>query len=90
MRVMLTRKLLAQFSLAMAVCHLPMTRFRKPTFRPIWTDADLYTIKAKVSVAANATDDAKAKAFIRAAVKSRKDYKGSGNPVLFTTEDVPH
>ena len=63
-------------------------KIQETNIRPIWTDADLYTIKAKVSVAANATDDAKAKAFIRAAVKSRKDYKGSGNPVLFTTEDV--
>lgn len=55
--------------------------------RPIWTDEDLYTIKAAVSVKTGATADDKAKAFIRAAVKSRKDYKGSGNPVLFTTED---
>lgn len=56
--------------------------------RPIWTDADLYTIKNKFEVASDATDDQKAKAFIRATVKSRKDYKGSGNPVLYTTEDV--
>ena len=55
--------------------------------RPIWTDEDLYTIKATVSVKTGATTGDKAKAFIRAAVKSRKDYKGSGNPVLFTTED---
>ena len=57
------------------------------SIRPIWTDEDLYTIKATVSVKTGATTDDKAKAFIRAAVKSRKDYKGSGNPVLFTTED---
>ena len=56
--------------------------------RPIWTDEDLYTIKALVTVAANATADDKCKAFIRAAIKARKNYKGSGNPVLFTTEDV--
>lgn len=56
--------------------------------RPIWTDADVYTIKAPINVSSSATADQKAKAFIRAAVKSRKDYKGSGNPVLFTTEDV--
>ncbi len=30
----------------------------------------------------------KAKAFIREIIKSRKDYKGSGNPTLFTTEDM--
>lgn len=56
--------------------------------RPIWTDDDLYTIKATVNVAANATADQKAKMFIRSVVKSRKDYRGSGSPVLFTTEDV--
>ena len=55
--------------------------------RPIWKDDDLYTIKAKITVSASATDDDKAKAVIKAAVKSRKDYKGSGNPVLYTTED---
>lgn len=56
--------------------------------RPIWTDADLYTIKAPVTVAAAATADQKAKAFIRAAIKSRKNYKGSGEPTLYTTEDA--
>lgn len=56
--------------------------------RPIWTDDELYTIKQVVDVKADATADEKSKAFIRAAVKARKDYKGSGNPVLFTTEDV--
>jgi len=56
--------------------------------RPIWTDADLYTIKTPVEHAANATADQKAKAFIRAAVKSRKNYKGSGSPTLYATEDI--
>lgn len=56
--------------------------------RPIWTDEDLYTIKAKVSVAAGATDTEKCKALIKAIVKSRKDYRGSGEPTMFTTEDV--
>ena len=56
--------------------------------RPIWKDEALYTIKSLVSVANAATADDKAKAFIRAAIKSRKSYKGSGNPTLYTTEDV--
>lgn len=56
--------------------------------RPIISDADLYTIKKQVDVANNATDEAKAKAFIKAAIKARKDYKGSGEPTLYTTEDV--
>lgn len=61
--------------------------------RPIWKDEDLYTIKARVTptgtgASGAVTDDDKAKAFIRAAIKARKDYKGSGSPVLFTTEDM--
>lgn len=56
--------------------------------RPIWKDADLYTIKSYMEVKAGATDDEIAKKFIRLAIKSRKDYKGSGNPTLFTTEDM--
>lgn len=56
--------------------------------RPIWKDESLFTIKAPVTVATGATADQRAKAIIRAAVKSRKDYKGSGNPTFFTTEDV--
>lgn len=54
--------------------------------RPIWTDADFFTIKATVT--ANQDPDVQAKNFIKAAVKARKNYKGSGNPVLFTTEDM--
>ena len=63
-------------------------KINESNIRPIWTDEDLYTIKALVSVAAGADEDTKAKAFIRAAIKARKEYKGSGNPTLFTTEDV--
>ena len=63
-------------------------KINESNIRPIWTDADLFTVKATVAVDAAATDDDKAKAFIKTAIKSRKDYKGSGNPTLFTTEDV--
>lgn len=56
--------------------------------RPIWKENELYAVKRTISFATNATDDVKAKAFIREIIKSRKDYKGSGNPTLFTTEDM--
>ena len=62
-------------------------KIQETNVRPIWTDADLYTIKYKIDGTTLTTDDKKAKAMIRAAVKARKDYKGSGNPILFTTED---
>lgn len=55
--------------------------------RPIWTDEDLFTIKTRIAVDEDADADTVAKAVIRAAVKSRKDYKGSGNPIFITTED---
>lgn len=56
--------------------------------RPIYNDEDLFTIKKTVDVARGADADTKAKAFIRAAIKARKEYKGSGNPTLYTTEDM--
>lgn len=63
-------------------------KINEQNMRPIWTDSDLFTIKASFTVSGSATEDDKAKAFIRACIKARKDYKGSGNPILFTTEDV--
>lgn len=56
--------------------------------RPVWTDNDIYTIKYPIAVAAAATDDDKAKAFIKGAVKSRKNYKGAGNPIMFMSVDM--
>lgn len=56
--------------------------------RPIYKDADLYAIHKNFELGANEGDAERAKAFIRMAIKSRKEYKGSGNPVLFTTEDI--
>lgn len=63
-------------------------KINEQNIRPIWTDEDLYTIKALVDAGTNPTADALARAFIRSAVKARKDYKGSGEPTLYTTEDV--
>lgn len=63
-------------------------KIKEDCIRPIVSDDDLYTIKSKVEVAANATPADKAKAFIDQVIRSRKDYKGSGTPTLFTTEDV--
>ena len=62
-------------------------KINEQNIRPIYNDAELYTIQAKVTVASTATSDDKARAIIKAAVKARKDYKGSGNPTFFTTED---
>ena len=62
-------------------------KINEQNIRPIASDAELYSVRVPVNVAASATTDDKAKAMIRAAVKARKEYKGSGNPTFFTTED---
>lgn len=63
-------------------------KINEQNIRPIWKDEELYTIKKLVEAASGATASEKAKAFIKAAIKARKDYKGSGEPTLYTTEDV--
>ena len=55
--------------------------------RPIYNDEDLFTVKIPVEVKSGATEDDIARALIKAMVKARKQYKGTGNPTFFTTED---
>lgn len=62
-------------------------KINEQNIRPIWKDDEAYTIHHITALAKDATQDDVAIAFIRDSVKSRKDYKGSGNPTLFTTED---
>lgn len=63
-------------------------KIKEEHIRPIWKDDDLYSVKVKVTYAAGADDNAKAQANIKALIKNRKLYKGSGNPKFYTTEDV--
>jgi len=65
-------------------------KIKENHIRPIVKDTqgNLYAMRYVVQTADTATEDDLAKAFIRQAIRSRKDYKGSGNPVLFTTEDM--
>lgn len=56
--------------------------------RPVAFDSALYTVPVEVTMNANDPDDVKAKAIIRSIIKGRKEYKGSGNPVMYTTEDT--
>lgn len=63
-------------------------KISETNIRPIWTDSDTYTIKVEINPSPDDTAADVAHEFIRLAVKSRKNYLGSGNPVLFTTEDV--
>ena len=56
--------------------------------RPIWTDADLYTIKAAVNITKDSTSAEIAKAFIVEAIRSRVQYKGSGAPTLYAPDTI--
>ena len=63
-------------------------KINEGNIRPIWTDDDVYTVKEAIQVTKATTDDEKAKAFIKTCKKSRKNYKGSGNPDMFMSEDM--
>lgn len=56
--------------------------------RPIATDVPLFNIKYAVRVAADASESDVASQFMDDCVRARKQYKGSGNPVMYTTEDM--
>ena len=62
-------------------------KIQEDKIRPIWGDDELYTIYATITTTAQMTSDDVAKAMIKTAVKARKNYKGSGRPVMYTTED---
>lgn len=55
--------------------------------RPIYNDQDLFTIKTQVT-ATGKTVEEKYKELIKAVLRSRKDYKGSGTPTAFISEDA--
>ena len=63
-------------------------KIKEEHVRPIWKDDPLYSVKVQVTYASGADDNAKAQANIKALIKNRKLYKGSGNPKFYTTEDV--
>ena len=88
LRIMLDEELARAILVGDGRTELSTDKIKEDCIRPIWTDADLYTVKTKVEVGETATPEEKAKAFIKACVKSRKDYKGSGNPVMFMPEDI--
>lgn len=88
LRMMLNEELARAILVGDGRTALPDDKIKEDNIRPIWTDDDLYTVKAAVEVAESATSQEKAKAFIKACVKSRKEYKGTGNPTMFMPEDI--
>ena len=63
-------------------------KISETNIRPIYTDDVLYTIRQQFLTSSSTTSEEKAKIFIENVIRSRKNYKGSGNPVLFTSEDM--
>ncbi len=62
-------------------------KVKEDCIRPIAKDVPLFNVKVNVQVPAGATGAEKADAIIDSVLRSRKQYKGSGNPTFFTTED---
>ena len=85
MRVMLDEELARAILVGDGRLASSDDKINESNIRPVWKDDDLYTIK---TVFTGTTDDEKAKAFIKAAVKARKDYKGSGDPSLYANEEI--
>lgn len=88
MRMMLDEELARAFLIGDGRLSSSDDKINEQNIRPIFNDADLYTVKVEVDAGENATAEAKTKAFIKAVIKNRKEYKGTGSPTLYTTEDV--
>jgi hypothetical protein len=88
MRMMLDEELARAYLIGDGRLVSSDDKINEQNIRPILNDEELYTIQATVSVQSSATEDDKAREFIRTAIKARKNYKGSGQPTLYTTEDI--
>lgn len=88
MRMMLDEELARAYLLGDGRSTSDDDKINEQNIRPVAKDEALFTIQKAVNITSNATDDDKAKAFIKAVIRSRKEYKGSGNPTLYTTEDM--
>ncbi len=62
-------------------------KIQEANVRPIASDVDTYNIKKTITIAANSTNKQITDSIIEGALRARKDYKGSGNPMLFCSPD---
>lgn len=81
MRIMLNEELARAFLIGDGRPAMSTDKIKEQNIRPVWTDDSFYSVKKQI--AAGATTEEKMEAIVR----SRKDYKGSGSPIFFTTED---
>lgn len=87
MRIMLDEEIARAILIGDGRSAVAEDKIKEDHIRPIWTDSDIYTIKKRVVYAKDSTAESMAKDLIKRIIKARKDYKGSGNPTFWTTED---
>lgn len=88
MRMMLNEELARAFLFGDGRSTSAEDKINEQNIRPVWTDDDVYTVKSEITITKATTAEEKAQAFIKACIKSRKAYKGSGNPTMYMSEDM--
>lgn len=88
MRMMLDEELARAFLFGDGRSTSAEDKINEQNIRPVWTDDDVYTVKSEIAITKATTAEEKAQAFIKACIKSRKEYKGSGNPNMYMSEDM--
>ena len=88
MRMMLDEELARAFLFGDGRSTSAEDKINEQNIRPVWTDDDVYTVKSEIAITKATTSEEKAQAFIKVCIKSRKEYKGSGNPNMYMSEDM--
>lgn len=88
MRLKLNRELALAYLLGDGRLAASEDKIDENCIRPVFNDSDLFTIKVQCKTTGMTTVEDKYKALIKQILRSRKEYRGSGTPTLFTTEDA--
>ena len=88
MRMMLNEEIARAILIGDGRLNSSDDKIKEDCIRPIWKEESLYVVAAQHDIKGLTTDDQKADAFITASIKARKNYRGSGEPSLYTTEDM--
>ena len=88
MRLKLNRELALAYLLGDGRLAASEDKIDENCIRPVFNDADLFTIKVQCKTTGLTTAEDKYKALIKQILRSRKEYRGSGTPTMFTTEDA--
>lgn len=88
MRLKLNRELALAYLLGDGRLAASEDKLDENCIRPVFNDSDLFTIKVQCKTTGLTTVEDKYKALIKQILRSRKEYRGSGTPTLFTTEDA--